>query len=146
MRKDQQTHYTIINGGSDAVCLAWITIEWPDGNQFGWTGDTADLCGEDWYFSGLSGAGFIGMMDYEPKCMWTSSSNLQGEGKPNTGFQIHWPSYKPQARPGTLGTQESDYEMPTVVRQRKRVCDPRGAAFRVHKYPHIYTANIVGYK
>ncbi|EEY23027.1 conserved hypothetical protein [Verticillium alfalfae VaMs.102] len=109
-----------------------------------WTGDTGELCGEDWYFSGLHGAGFTGVDSYEPKCIWISSSHVKQS--PNSGFQIHWPSYKPQKSPGATGDGKESYLMPPFRETFHRTCDPDSAVFRTHKYPDIYTANIVGYR
>ncbi|KAG7141360.1 hypothetical protein HYQ45_002010 [Verticillium longisporum] len=144
MYKDQQTMYTVFNGGEVPVCVAWATLTMPGGGGYLWTGDTGELCGEDWYFSGLHGAGFAGIDGYEPKCIWISSSYTKE--CPNSGFQIHWPSYKPQKRPGATGDGKESYFMPSFQEMLHRTCDPDGAVFRTHKYPDIYTANIVGYQ
>ncbi|PNH47104.1 hypothetical protein VD0004_g1092 [Verticillium dahliae] len=142
--KDQQAMYTVFNGGEVPVCVAWATLTTPGGDGYLWTGDTGELCGEDWYFSGLRDAGFTGIDGYEPKCIWISSS--YAKQYPNSGFQIHWPSYKPQKRPGATGDGKESYIMPSFQKILHRTCDPDSAVFRMHKYPDIYTSNIVGYR
>ncbi|KAM0524383.1 hypothetical protein ACHAPS_005035 [Verticillium nonalfalfae] len=59
---------------------------------------------------------------------------------------MHWPSYKPQKSPGATGDGKESYLMPPFRETFHRTCDPDSAVFRTHKYPDIYTANIVGYR
>jgi hypothetical protein len=33
---------------NDAICLAYVTQVWPDGNKFGWVGDWGRHCGANW--------------------------------------------------------------------------------------------------
>lgn len=42
---NQQPSTTIFQAGDDAVCIAYITATMGDGNQYGWTGDWASICG-----------------------------------------------------------------------------------------------------
>ena len=37
----QQGTYGLFTGNDDAICIAWTTVTWPDGNKWGWTGDWA---------------------------------------------------------------------------------------------------------
>jgi hypothetical protein len=45
----QPEYMTLSAGGNDAVCIAYLTITWPDGSQFFWRGDVGFKCGADWY-------------------------------------------------------------------------------------------------
>ena len=46
----QQALRTVIVGGDDAVCVAFMTYNTVDA-QYGWTGDWGCVCGMRWYYS-----------------------------------------------------------------------------------------------
>lgn len=45
---EQQATYGLITANNDAICIATLSIVWPDEQKFGWTGDWAKWCGLDW--------------------------------------------------------------------------------------------------
>ncbi|TLS23577.1 uncharacterized protein PpBr36_06449 [Pyricularia pennisetigena] len=82
----QQAAYGLVQAGSDAVCIAYTSITWPDGNQYALTGDWGEACGGSWYYSNI----FVQSSGYKPKCMWIDSDGNQ----PQTGFQVHFPEFR----------------------------------------------------
>lgn len=44
----QQPVYTLFSANNDAICIALVTIVWPDDQKYAWTGGFARLCGLDW--------------------------------------------------------------------------------------------------
>lgn len=44
----QQPTYALFTGNTDAVCIAWISQTWPDGQKYGWVGTWGHLCGAYW--------------------------------------------------------------------------------------------------
>jgi len=81
----QQATYTLFSANDDAVCIAYSSITWPDGSQYGMTGDIGQACGASWYYSNV----YISSADYTPSCMWIDANGDQ----PTTGFSIHWPEF-----------------------------------------------------
>jgi hypothetical protein len=45
---NQQPAYTLFSANDDAICIALVTIVWPDDQKYAWTGGFARLCGLDW--------------------------------------------------------------------------------------------------
>ena len=81
----QQATYALFSANTDAICVAYVSITWPDGNEYGWIGDWGRKCGATWYFSSL----YIKGTDQQPDCMW-----IDGNGdQPQTGFQVHFPEF-----------------------------------------------------
>ena len=62
----QQPTYLQLNAGTDALCMAYITQQWPDGTQRGWSGDMGRQCGRDWAYSNI----IIDDSGYKPDCTW----------------------------------------------------------------------------
>ncbi|KAK3897163.1 hypothetical protein C8A05DRAFT_48112 [Staphylotrichum tortipilum] len=84
-KNGQQAAYALFSANDDAVCVASISITWPNGDQYGWLGDWGQVCGGSWYFSNV----FVKGTDYKPNCLW-----IDGNGdQPQTGFQIHFPEF-----------------------------------------------------
>ncbi len=81
----QQTAYALFSANDNAVCVASISITWPNGDQYGWVGDWGQACGGAWYFSNV----FIKGSDYKPSCLWIDANGDQ----PQTGFQVHFPEF-----------------------------------------------------
>jgi len=81
----QQATYTLLSANNDAICIAHVTITWPDGDKYAWVGDWGDRCGATWYYSNV----YVGGTSHKPRCMWI---DLDGD-QPQTGFQIHWPEF-----------------------------------------------------
>lgn len=50
----QQPTYLQFFAGNDAICVAYISQVWPDGQSRGWLGDIGHACGRDWYYSHIT--------------------------------------------------------------------------------------------
>lgn len=44
---NQQPVYTLFTANKDAICIAYITTIWPDGQKYAWTGGFGQLCDKD---------------------------------------------------------------------------------------------------
>lgn len=125
----QQATYTLFSANDNAICIAYATITWPDGQNWGWTGDWGQRCNGAWFFSNLT---FKGASD-EPKCMWIDANGDQ----PHTGFQLHWPDFAPTIPPeqrlpeDARGTDmtENDLCFSGPPFQLKTEPDPRSIVF-----------------
>ncbi|KAM5341688.1 hypothetical protein ACJ41O_014719 [Fusarium nematophilum] len=84
----QQATYTLFSGNTDAICIAFASITWPDGNEYAWIGDWGKQCGATWYWSSL----YIQGTSHMPTCMWIDADGNQ----PQTGFHLHWPEFVSQ--------------------------------------------------
>ncbi|KAH6888517.1 hypothetical protein B0T10DRAFT_606890 [Thelonectria olida] len=89
----QQATYALLSANTDAICVAYVTITWPDGNEYGWVGDWGQQCGATWYYSHL----YVSGTQAQPKCMWIDKNGDQ----PQTGFQLHFPEWVTE-QPGVL--------------------------------------------
>ncbi|ORY56996.1 uncharacterized protein BCR38DRAFT_450541 [Pseudomassariella vexata] len=94
----QQATYALLSANDNAICIAYASITWPDGNNYAWIGDWGRQCGGSWYYSNY----YISGSDVTPDCFWIDSNGDQ----PQTGFQIHWPEFVSAS--GDLPTQPSD--------------------------------------
>ena len=66
----QARQLMIQQGGSDAVCIAYIELSWL-GNLFsGWTGEFGEMCEQDWYYSSATWGFNPDGTPYTPNCMW----------------------------------------------------------------------------
>lgn len=45
---EQQAAYGLFTGNDNAICIATLSITWPDEQKFGWTGDWGKECGGPW--------------------------------------------------------------------------------------------------
>ena len=45
---EQQAAYGLFTANDNAICIAVLSITWPDEQKFGWTGDWGEACGLDW--------------------------------------------------------------------------------------------------
>ncbi|PVH88139.1 hypothetical protein DL98DRAFT_544637 [Cadophora sp. DSE1049] len=81
----QQATYGLFSANDNAICVAYLTITWPDGNKYGWTGDWGSQCGGTWYYSNV----YISGPTTRPKCLWIDANG----DTPQTGFQIHFPEF-----------------------------------------------------
>ena len=77
-------YISVVNGGDDALCIAYIAITQPDGTHKAWYGDIAKACGADWYHSLLK----TGDDDYQPSCIWIDKNN--SNGLRFQGFGLHF--------------------------------------------------------
>ncbi|KAL8642375.1 MAG: hypothetical protein Q9228_000928 [Teloschistes exilis] len=64
----------VSNGGTDALCIAYIALTQPDGSSKAWYGDSAKECGAQWYHSLLK----TGDDDYQPSCIWIDRDGSNG--------------------------------------------------------------------
>lgn len=44
----QQPTYALFTGNTDAVCIAYLSQTWPDGQNYGWVGTWGHFCGAPW--------------------------------------------------------------------------------------------------
>lgn len=40
--------YAVLAANSNAICLSYIRMVWPDGQNWGWVGNWARTCGKSW--------------------------------------------------------------------------------------------------
>lgn len=45
---EQQAAYGLFTANDNAICIAYLSIVWPDEQKFGWTGDWGRQCGANW--------------------------------------------------------------------------------------------------
>lgn len=77
--KKPTEYLSIVNGGDDSLCIAYLALTQPDGTQKAWYGDVGRVCGADWYYSQLT----TGDDDYQPACIWIDrnhSNDLRFQG------------------------------------------------------------------
>lgn len=48
----QQAPFVKLTSLKNDICIPLVTITWPDGSQYGWTGDFGKLCGLKWHYGG----------------------------------------------------------------------------------------------
>ncbi|KAG5956533.1 hypothetical protein E4U58_006546 [Claviceps cyperi] len=83
----EQPTYTLFSANNDAICLAYVTVTFPEGSKYAWTGNWAKYCGAPWFYSDI----FVPNNKGADKvlCSW-----MDGNGdQPITGIQVHWPDY-----------------------------------------------------
>ncbi|OCL05722.1 hypothetical protein AOQ84DRAFT_399413 [Glonium stellatum] len=81
--EEQQATYALFSANDNAVCIAYVSITWPDGQKYGWEGDWGKQCGATWYYSNVIIDG------QKPACIWIDANGDQ----PVTGFQVHFPEF-----------------------------------------------------
>lgn len=54
----QQPTYALLTGNKDAVCIAYLSQVWPDGQPYGWVGSWGRECGVPWYVFGSKALGY----------------------------------------------------------------------------------------
>ena len=82
--KKPTEYLSIVNGGDDALCIAYIALTQPDGTEKAWYGDIAKSCGADWYYSQLK----TGDDDYQPVCIWIDRNHSNGLQFQGLGMHI----------------------------------------------------------
>lgn len=45
---EQQATYGLFTANDDAICIAYLSIVWPDEQKYGWTGDWGRQCSNSW--------------------------------------------------------------------------------------------------
>lgn len=73
-RPGQQPTYLQLNAGTNALCMAYVTQQWPDGTQRGWSGDWGHQCGRNWAYSNI----IIDDSGYKPDCTWLDQDHSNG--------------------------------------------------------------------
>ena len=82
----QAEYLSISKGGNDALCIAYITVTWPDNSKYVWSGDVGYSCGAHWYPSQTTfGEANPG---YKPKCMWIDGDDSNGISTQGLGMHI----------------------------------------------------------
>ncbi|KAI1173620.1 hypothetical protein F4777DRAFT_589701 [Nemania sp. FL0916] len=115
----QQATYTLFSANNDAICVAYATITWPNGDKYAWSGNWGHQCGGSWYYSNV----YVGESNEKPDCLWIDGDNNQ----PQTGFQVHWPEFanKSDAVPGDTQGKEDKFDY---------LCKA-GPPFKMYHYP-----------
>lgn len=81
----QAEYVSISKGGSDAICIAYITVTWPDNSKYIWSGDVGYKCDVHWYASQTTfGEANPG---YKPRCIWIDGDDSYGIT--TQGFGMH---------------------------------------------------------
>lgn len=80
----QAQYISVSKGGNDALCISYIAVTWPDGQQKGWYGDVGYQCGGSWYNSQT----IIGEDNYQPKCVWIDGDKSNGITTQGMGIHI----------------------------------------------------------
>lgn len=115
-------YISLSHGGNDAICVSFITVRTPTGNQYSFTGDIAFECVEQgvgifWYHGNVViSQGEKGIV--EPKCFWLDGDATNGINTKGVG--IHLPSFIP-----SKGREASFKESPN----RQCHSEPRFAAY-----------------
>jgi len=99
----QAEYISLSQAGVDAICIAGISVTWPDGLEFAWYGDVAEFCGAPWYHSTT----ILSAKDlYKPKCVWIDGD--ASNGIKTKGIGIHIPSFVATAERAESMTQDKD--------------------------------------
>ncbi|RDL36634.1 Uncharacterized protein BP5553_05986 [Venustampulla echinocandica] len=80
----QAQYISVSKGGNDALCISYISVTWPDGQQKAWYGDVGYQCGGYWYNSQT----IIGDDNYQPKCVWIDGDDSNGITTQGMGIHI----------------------------------------------------------
>ncbi|KAL6714230.1 hypothetical protein ACLMJK_007653 [Lecanora helva] len=116
--KGQQPTYVQIYGGSDAICIPYITQTWPDGTQRGWSGDIGRLCGQSsWSYSNV----IVSKDGHKPACTWLDSDHTNGLKA--QGMQIHMQDF-------------TDVSMNVSSLDPNHFCTYPAMVFQDHPDPH----------
>ncbi|KAG6040701.1 hypothetical protein E4U41_007376 [Claviceps citrina] len=95
---NEQPTYTLFTGNDDAICMAYVTVTFPEDTKYAWTGNWARACHRPWYYSDIyvqSDAGADKVM-----CAWLDAN---GDSK-TTGIQVHWPEFDSGAKHGNTAS------------------------------------------
>ncbi|KAF8243593.1 hypothetical protein K440DRAFT_656168 [Wilcoxina mikolae CBS 423.85] len=80
----QAEYISVSKGGNDPLCIAYISVNWPDGGKNPWFGDTGKACGADWYVSQT----IAGSNNYRPACTWIDGDTKTGHLYQGMGIHI----------------------------------------------------------
>ena len=67
------SYLAVSTDGDDAICIAALTITFPDGANAAWNGDIGATCGAPCFLSSTE----MGDGHYKPKCVWIGKKQLQ---------------------------------------------------------------------
>ena len=80
----QPEYMSITNGGDDALCIALLTVTFPNGlGQSSFSGDVGKICGAPWYPS----SELFGPQSNSPACVWIDRND--SNGLKYQGFGVH---------------------------------------------------------
>lgn len=100
----QAEYISISKGGNDALCIAYLTVTWPDNSKYIWSADVGFSCGANWYASQTTfGAANDG---YKPRCMWIDGDN--SNGITTQGFGLHITDFVATKERATAFAQDND--------------------------------------
>ncbi|KAF3936745.1 hypothetical protein ABW19_dt0201907 [Dactylella cylindrospora] len=68
----QKAKYLEIHASDDAICIAYVTATLPNGEHLGVVGDWWEVCGSDWYWSGIIKGGEL------VRCGWLDGDHTKG--------------------------------------------------------------------
>jgi len=90
-KNGQQASYALFTAGNDAICIAYVTITWANGDKYAWTGDWAgpDGCKNDWYYSNVFIEGGGKEKKDKSTCLWIDRNG----DRELTGFHVHFPAF-----------------------------------------------------
>ncbi|CAM1502184.1 Fc.00g041680.m01.CDS01 [Cosmosporella sp. VM-42] len=97
----QQAAYALFSANDDAICIAYVSITWPNGDQYGWVADWGEQCGATWYYSNV----YVQSGGRKPNCMWIDKDGDQ----PQTGFQVHFPEFVQKDGEDAIADKTTDY-------------------------------------
>ncbi|KAL4915008.1 hypothetical protein BDW62DRAFT_204097 [Aspergillus aurantiobrunneus] len=84
---DQNTiapeYMSVVAGGDNAICIAYLALTPPSSEYWAFYGDVAKSCGASWYHSNL--AVQLDGRTYKPSCFWIGGPR-QDTGRPTNGF------------------------------------------------------------
>jgi hypothetical protein len=107
----QAQYISLSQAGVDALCVAGISVTWPDGLEFAWYGDVAEFCGAPWYPSTT----VLSAKDlYTPKCVWIDGDATNGIK--TQGIAMHIPSFVATAERAQSMTEDKDLWCNTAPR------------------------------
>lgn len=69
---NQQAPYVLFSGNVPSICIAYITVQWPDQNKYGWLGDWGRKCGGTWHYSYI----YIEGTTRKPDCVWIGAVSI----------------------------------------------------------------------
>ncbi|KAI4859909.1 hypothetical protein F4820DRAFT_462101 [Hypoxylon rubiginosum] len=117
----QQPTYALFSANNDAICVAYTSITWPNGDKYTWVGNWGHQCGGSWYYSNV----YISGSNEKPDCLWIDGNNDQ----PQSGFQVHWPEFVQKDG----DTPISDVDQAAKV---DRLCNA-GPPFKMYQYADV---------
>lgn len=113
----QATYLMLSMMENDAICVAYVSLTWPDGVNYMFFGDVGFQCGIPWYHSDL----IVDASGYKPRCIWFDKD--RSNGLPFRGMGIHITDF--------FATPERAHEYQTI---RDAMCK---STPRFQMYPDI---------